>query len=235
MLMHSSAPLTVHQVVDQSSVAEAMTLTALLRAQSKVAFNAKRTIFHEEAPADSVLLLESGTVSLFRFLPNGRRLISRFLFAGDIIGLSFDDEYPVSAECVTPVTAYQLSRSVLQRLCAHSPALQNDVVRVLKCELTSEHEDHLPLMHQPSDSRVARLLRMVARRNGAECQKGQPIQLLMTRGDIADYLGLTNETVSRSFKKLKDQGVISESSPNLIRVEDVHRLMSLADGEEAPP
>lgn len=86
-------------------------------------------------------------------------------------------------------------------------------------------------MHQAAEARVARLLRMLARRTGVDCRKGEGIQLSMTRNDIADFLGLTTETVCRTFS-MKEEGLISASAPDRIRVENVDALISLACGEE---
>jgi CRP/FNR family transcriptional regulator len=223
---HLGAP----SVYNSAASANITALTTLLRRQKPVNFMAKKFLFQEGDSVDSVFLIAGGAVCLYRFLPSGRRLIARFLFADEIAGLSFNDEYPFTAECITPTTVFKFMRKELHALCAHSPALQNDMVLALKQELTSEREDHLPLMHQAAHIRVACLLRMMALRNGVDYRQGVSIRLPMRRGDIADYLGLTLETVCRSFKKLKDDGLISASTPDQVWIEDVSKLMALTDG-----
>ena len=211
---------------------EARALVALLKAQKPVYFKAKDVLFHEGDAADSVFLVASGMICLYRFMPNGRRIIARFIFPHDIVGLAFDSDFSFTAACIEPTTVYKIARSNLGPLCAHSPVLQNDVVLMLKYELRTEHEDHLPMMHQTAEARVARLLRMLARRTGTDCRKGERIQLSMTRSDIADFLGLTIETVCRTFSRMKEEGLISASAPDRILVENADALISLADGEE---
>lgn len=210
---------------------EVQSLTALLKSQKQVVFRPKDILFREGDPADNVFLIVTGTVCLYRFMPGGRRVIGRFLFEHDMAGISFGDEYPFTAECLSTTTAYKIARSRLDPLCAHSPSLQNDLVRMLKYELATERENHLPMMHQAADARVARLLRMLVRQNGGEEEDGTRIHLSMSRNDVADFLGLTIETVCRSIKKLKETGLISTSSPDQIRVENMHDLAMLADGE----
>jgi CRP/FNR family transcriptional regulator len=207
-------------------------MTLLLRAQKMSRFASKQIIFHEDDPADAVFLFASGTVGQYRFLPNGRRLVAGFLFPGDFAGLSFGERYSLTAECITPTTAYSISRSELNVLCDHSTALQNDLVRLLKQELVSEREAHLPMLHQAAHARVARLLLMLARREGIDGRNDISLQLTMTRGDIADYLGISVETVCRSFTKLKEDRLIASSSPDRISIKDMARLSSLGDGQE---
>ncbi len=211
---------------------EARALVALLKAQKPLSCKAKEVLFHEGDAADSVFLVASGMLCLYRFMPNGQRMIARFIFPHEIVGLAFDTDCSFTAACIEPTTVYKIARSSLNPLCAHSPVLQNDVVLMLKYELRTEHEDHLPMMHQNAEARVARLLRMLARRTSTDCRKGERIQLPMTRSDIADFLGLTIETVCRTFTRMKEEGLISAPTPDRIRVENVDALISLADGDE---
>lgn len=224
------SPLGAPIVSNNANAANNSALMTLIRAQKPVNFEAKSIIFREFDTVDSLFFIASGIVSLFGFLPSGRRLIARFMFADEIAGLWFNDIYPFTAECITPTTVVKVRRSELDALCAHSPALQNDVVLALKQELASEREDHLPMMHHVADGRVALLLLMLARRNGADCRHGTPIRVPMKRADIADYLGLTMETVCRTFTKLKGDGLISLSTPDQVWIKDVGKLMTLAEG-----
>jgi CRP/FNR family transcriptional regulator len=211
---------------------EARALVALLKAQKAISFKAKDVLFHEGDAADSVFLVTSGLICLYRFMPNGRRIIARFIFPHEIVGLAFESDCSFTAACIEPTTVHKIALSSLSPLCAHSPVLQNDVVLMLKYDLRTEHEDHLPMMHQHAEARVARLLRMLARRTGADCRKGDRIQLSMTRSDIADFLGLTIETVCRTISRMKEVGLISASAPDQILVENLDALISLADGDE---
>jgi CRP/FNR family transcriptional regulator len=215
-----------------SAAPETRALVALLKTHKPIAYKAKDVLFHEGDVADSVFLVASGMICLYRFMPNGQRMIARFIFPHEVVGLSFVTDCDFTAACVEPTTVYKIARSSLTPLCAHSPVLQNDVVLMLKHELRLEQEDHLPIMHLNAEARVARLLRIVARHTGADCRKGERIQLAMTRADIADFLGLTIETVCRTFSRMKEEGLISAPSPDRIRIENVDAFISLADGEE---
>ena len=217
---------------DRSSLgSEARTLSSIVKGQKQICYSPKSIIFHEGDDSDSIYQLASGMVCLYRFLPNGRRLIARFLVAQDIVGLSFDEECPFTAECVEPTTVYKIARSQVRTLCAHSPALQNEVAMLLKTELTTERNDILPMMHLLAEGRVARLLLILARRGGASCNSGDRIQISMTRGDIADFIGLTTETVCRSFAKLRKAGLISAVSPDKVLIKNLPGLIAIAEGE----
>jgi CRP/FNR family transcriptional regulator len=207
-------------------------LTLLLRAQKMIRFASKQIIFHEDDPADAVFLFASGTVGQYRFLPNGRRLVAGFLFPGDFAGLSFGERYSLTAQSIAPTAAYSLPRAELNVLCNHSTALQTDLVCLLKQELVSEREAHLPMLHQAAHARVARLLLMLPRRKGIDGGNGEAVQLTMTRSDIADYLGISVETVCRSFTKLKEDRLIASSSPDRIWIKNMARLSSLGEGQE---
>ena len=161
-------------------------------------------IYGEKEPADYVYQVKSGAVRSYKLLSDGRRQIGAFHLAGDIFGLENGNEHRFTAEAIVDTTVRLIKRQSLE-LVAESDAM---VARNLLSMTTSnlQHaEDHMLLLgRKTSLERVAAfLLEMDKRLSGVNV-----MALPMSRRDIADYLGLTLETVSRAISHLHDLGVL---------------------------
>jgi CRP/FNR family nitrogen fixation transcriptional regulator len=161
-------------------------------------------IYGEKEPADYVYQVKSGAVRSYKLLSDGRRQIGAFHLAGDIFGLENGSEHRFTAEAIVDTTVRLIKRQSLE-LVAESDAM---VARNLLSMTTSnlQHaEDHMLLLgRKTSLERVAAfLLEMDKRLSGVDV-----MALPMSRRDIADYLGLTLETVSRAISHLHDLGVL---------------------------
>jgi len=161
-------------------------------------------IYGEKEPADYVYQVKSGAVRSYKLLSDGRRQIGAFHLAGDIFGLENGSEHRFTAEAIVDTTVRLIKRQSLE-LVAESDAM---VARNLLSMTTSnlQHaEDHMLLLgRKTSLERVAAfLLEMDKRLSGVNV-----MALPMSRRDIADYLGLTLETVSRAISHLHDLGVL---------------------------
>jgi len=194
-------------------------------------FGARQVLFREGDHAEGVFILLGGIVRLSRYLPSGRRMVGAFVFTGGIIGLSFDDVYPFDAEAVGPAIVCRFNRAKLSMLTAELPDLQADIVNHLQHLLADAHRDQLPLLNLHAEARIAAFLRMVARCSHDSLANGVKIELAMTRVDIADYLGLTTETVCRAFARLRRDLIVGGSHPNIVRILDVDLINALADGK----
>src|SRR3974390_345705 len=178
-------------------------------------------IFLEGDRADTVFQIESGAVMLYMLLPDGRRQIVEILGPGDAFGFSPSALHDVSAETLAATRCIAFERSALER----SPALMSRLSARLYAQLCALHEHIMLLGRKSSMERIASfLIRCVPGRGGPTCP-GRPadgkdradIRLAMTRYGIADYLGLTIETVSRSFARLKRRGRVSFTQERQIR------------------
>jgi len=161
-------------------------------------------IYGEKEPADYVYQVRSGAVRSYKLLSDGRRQIGAFHLAGDIFGLENGKEHRFTAEAIVDTTVRLIKWQSLE-LVAESDAM---VARNLLSMTTSnlQHaEDHMLLLgRKTSLERVAAfLLEMDKRLSGVDV-----MALPMSRRDIADYLGLTLETVSRAISHLHDLGVL---------------------------
>jgi CRP/FNR family transcriptional regulator, anaerobic regulatory protein len=189
-----------------------------------------RTVFWEGDRAEHVIKVAEGVLRICRVLPNGRRAITGFAFAGDLLGLAYKDRYLFSAEAITPVKVARVTRqsldAILSGLAPCGPQLICDYVRD---ELCAAQDQLMILVHQSADARLAGFLLHVACRLLGDLRAGTEFDLAMLRSDIADHLGLTMETVCRSMTRLRKSGCIGMSGPHRIRIGDLSRLLEVAD------
>src|SRR5690606_38463957 len=158
-------------------------------------------------PAGPLYLVEFGAVRICRLTTDGRRQISAFHFAGEVFGFEAGDEHHFYAESI--------DRSGIRSLRATAGDSLADSILPLALEgLTRAQEHLLVLGRQNAMERLAAFILDVAERQGAE----RIVSLPMQRADIADYLGLTFETVSRILRRLKDGGVIKLPSVKQIEI-----------------
>ena len=180
---------------------------------------AGESLFHEDDPATEVFTVIRGMLKLSKLLPDGRRQITGFLSPGDYLGLAFAERYVYSAEAVTPVRVCRFPRSAFLGLLDQFPALEKALLGRAATELAAAQQQMLLLGRKTARERVATFFSQLAERQGAD--EGAVVDLPMTRTDIADHLGLTIETVSRSIASLRKAGLIA--LPDLRHVRIVHR------------
>ena len=168
-----------------------------------MAFVRNAEIFGENEPADYLYKLISGTVRTYKILSDGRRQIGGFYLPGDVFGLEFGDEHTHSAEAMTDAKVLVIKRSALTELAGRDATVAHELYALTACELRRA-QDRLVLLIKSAQERVASFLLEMAER--APC--GDSIELPMPRQDIADYLGLTIETVSRTFTALEGSAAI---------------------------
>jgi CRP/FNR family nitrogen fixation transcriptional regulator len=167
-------------------------------------FTRNAEIYGENEPAEYLYKVISGTVRTYKVLNDGRRQIGFFYLPGDVFGLEVGDQHSFSAEAIADCKILVIKRSSVIALAAR----QSDVSRQL-WEMTATElrrvQDHIMLLIKTAQERVAGfLLEMAARGPG-----GTEIELPMSRQDIADYLGLTIETVSRTLTQLENSAAIA--------------------------
>lgn len=195
------------------------------------ALSANEVLFTEGDAADSLFEVVSGVLRTYRMLPDGRRAITGFLFAGELLGVPCRDGYVYTAEAVTSVKVRRLPRAKLLQLIDESTSVRRDLLAVAYDEMCAAQDQMLLLARKTAEERVASFLLKVARRATADGSIGTNLTLPMPRLDIADYLGLTIETVSRLISKFKASGMIALLSPSKVALVDIERLAQTA-GED---
>lgn len=182
-------------------------------------------------PALHVFNITSGSVRVYKLLPDGRRQIIGFLFAGDFLGLATSATYVFSAEAIEPVTVCRFRKSDFRMLIRETPALETSLLDRATHELAAAQNQMLLLGRKTALERLSTFLLEMPAHDPARHGPAGLVRLPMTRAEIADYLGLSIETVSRVFTRLKTRGVVRLLSLNEIRVEKPEALRSLAEGE----
>jgi CRP/FNR family transcriptional regulator, anaerobic regulatory protein len=186
--------------------------------------------FDEGTPADYVYNLTSGSMKLYKLLPDGRRQITGFVFPGDFLGLTFNKEYVHTAEAITDASLCKFKRSQLERLFLELPKLESRLLDISRNELAEAHNQMLLLGRKSAKERIASFLVMLTVRAERLELPSDPLEIPMSRNDIGDYLGLTTETVSRTLTRLKQSGVIALNSDRRISIIDSETLDEIAEG-----
>lgn len=161
-------------------------------------------IYGENEPAEYLYKIVSGAVRTYRVLNDGRRQIGAFCLPGDVFGLEVGDHHSFSAEAITDCKVMLIKRSSLVSLATRSPDVGRQLWTMAATEL-QRAQDHTMLLIKTAQERVAGFLLEMAQR--ARC--GDAVELPMSRQDIADYLGLTIETVSRTLTQLENSAAIA--------------------------
>jgi CRP/FNR family nitrogen fixation transcriptional regulator len=171
---------------------------------ASVSFACNAEIYGEGEPADYFYKVVTGTVRTYKILADGRRQIGAFYLPGDVFGLESSDEHTFSAEAIGESTALVFKRSALVALAARDNNVASQLWRLTGREITRV-QDHILLLIKTAQERVIGFLLEMAARGS----NGSVIELPMSRQDIADYLGLTIETVSRTLTILENAATIA--------------------------
>jgi CRP/FNR family transcriptional regulator len=193
---------------------------------------AKEFVFAEGDEITHVYRIETGAIALFRVLADGRRQVIGFAYPGDLIGLGAQDEHVMNAQAIKATRLRCLPITTLQHSAAKDPTLGFKLYEALARELAATRDLMLTTGQRSATERVVSFLLAFSRRNERNGQDPSDFELPMTRADIGDFLGLTIETVSRTFTKLKTLGLIALPHSNRVKLVDIDELESLANGED---
>ncbi len=191
----------------------------------------KEHIFTEGDRRTHIYRVEKGAISLYKIMPDGRRQILGFAYPGDLIGLGSCEEYKFNAQATKPTELKSLRWTVIQNSARHDPELALKLYEAISLELAAAHDLLLSTGQRSALERVAVFLLAMSRRGGRNGREGAIVNLPMTRADIGDFLGLTIETVSRTFTKLRQLGIIGLARSASVHLLDIGALQELAEGE----
>lgn len=196
----------------------------------RLSLKAGEPLVHEGDPATSVYNITGGSVRIYKLLPDGRRQITGFLFAGDFLGLTSGDTHAFSAEAIEDVTVCRFRRDEYRALTREQPLLEGALLDRAMHDLASAQNQMLLLGRKTARERLASFLLDMPDRDPARPSVDHVVHLPMTRSEIADYLGLTIETVSRELTKLKTAGIVTLLSLHSLRVDQPTVLKEMAEG-----
>jgi CRP/FNR family transcriptional regulator len=203
-------PRTLFPALFCGTVANAHELRALRGIATEIYFRSGETIFSEREPADKVFGLSQGVVQLYTFM-DGRRQVLAFALPGDFLGMPLASLHRLSADAIGEVALCQFSRDELMKLLESSPTLMRLLIEFADRELDMAHDQLLLLGNGSAEKKVVMFLigwRDRLTRLSLFSEIAQVVPLPMRRRDIADFLGLKLETVSRTLAKLEQKNVI---------------------------
>jgi CRP/FNR family transcriptional regulator len=210
-------------------VLESEALRAYKQTGTTLKVEAGAAIFFEGDPAANVYTLISGTLRLSKLLSDGRRQIAGFLFAGDFLGLTVAEEHAFTAEAITPAVLCRFPRPRFERFLDDHPEMERRLYAIAAHELSAARHQLVLLGRKTATERVVSFLLMLADRCRRQGGFADEIELPMTRTDIADYLGLRIETVSRELSALKAQRLVQFGGTHSVRLLAKDRLRALAE------
>ena len=201
-------------------------LDALETQGIRIAVKRSQEIYAEGEDADYCYKLVSGSLRLVKLMSDGQRQICEFLVPGDLLGFEAQNEHYFSAEAVTEAVLIRYPRRSAERLINEDPAAARFVHNLTSSSLQGAYERMVLLCHKSAQERIAWFLLEMADRS--KTGGGTCVELPMTRSDIADYLGMVIETVSRVLTQLRQKGVIAMRSVNSILLVDRDGLEDIA-------
>lgn len=197
---------------------------------------AERSIIIEGDPAASIFRVERGVVSVFKLLRDGRRQVTGFLYAGDFLGVTFnmDAVYGYCADAVTDCRLQVWPRNAIEHAFEESPSLRRLFLSEIADELTQAQDRIVLLAHRPIPERVASFLLTMARRQArATGARVETVEIPMRWSDIADYLGTTAESVSRTLSAMRDRDLVRTGKRGEIGILNWAELETIAAGKAA--
>lgn len=203
---------------------------ALQRIGTMARFGRDTTIFNEGDPVQFCYKIVSGAVRRCKHTVNGRRQISDFLLAGDCFGFLQFGRYNCTAEAIRDAVVIAYPQIQVERLTRTMPGMGHRLVVLMSERLTSMQDHLVRLGHQAAKERVASFLLLLCERLGAK--EGECFDIPMNRQDMADYLGLTVETVCRALSELKRTKRIAAPSPQEVIINNLDALRTVVDNED---
>ena len=210
---------------------ESQELSGLMRHRN---YKAGSSLFHQEDTSELFAILISGTVKLIREGADGRCQIVGFLSEGDCLGDLFQDISHQSAECLTDVVLCCFARKEFEAFLRKHPQLEHHLFLRVMHQLDETREWLFTLGQQKAPERLASFLIWLWRKSGSSFgrvpiqQDDNLVDCAFTRQEIADFLGLTVETVSRNFTKFRQDKLINLHADKRIEILDIDALKRLA-------
>lgn len=196
----------------------------------QVTMPAHTMVFREGDPAGRIFTLIEGFAKLTRLLPDGKQQVVGFRFAGDVIGYTTLPAHPFDAELLTDSRLCRLERRQLDGLLRRYPKLERRMLDLCVQELTATQEQLVTVGRRSAEARVAAFLISLVEAERRRGRSNTVLEMPMTRADIADFLGLTLETVSRSLTAFRKRGWIREPVHHRVELLNLRALSALAEG-----
>ncbi|MEL6549034.1 MAG: helix-turn-helix domain-containing protein [Pseudomonadota bacterium] len=205
--------------------------SALPRARTQMtALKKGGYLYYEGDEVTHLFFIETGVLRLTRLLEDGRRQVIAFGYPGDIIGFPADNMHHTDCDALTPASLRPVSRRALDDVTAN-PELHALLVRAALQEISGMQDHFMMLGRKTAAEKVASFLNVLLERIGDADTHPPVVDLPMSRSDIADFLGLTTETVCRCLTALRKAGIIRLDGINKVAVLDTAALAQRSGGQ----
>lgn len=189
-------------------------------------------LFHEGDTAAHVFNLTRGTLKLYRLLPDGRRQITGFVHPGEFLGICFEGRHVFTCEAVEPAEYCRFPRARFEAFAEAHAEVERALYGMAAHELRAAQEQMVMLGRKTAAERLATFLKAQFDRVASGGGDPEVLRLPMTQVDIADYLGLTKETVSRVLSRLCARRIVRRLAGERMELIDRPALEALAAGSE---
>ena len=199
---------------------------------SKVSFEKKFTdkenIFLQNDPSTHLYNITEGNVKIYQLLDDGRIQIIGFLYPGDFFGTYKNNKYNYSAEAIGNLRVCVFDQRVLDKYMDQNPILAKELLNQTSYELTLAQDRMTVMGRLNAIEKISIFFINISNQRKRIGWQSNPISLSMARQDIADYLGLTIETVSREISKLKTSNIIKIISLKQLFINDIEKLKQIS-------
>ena len=192
----------------------------------------KQILFLDHDELDYYFTVFDGLISISKYMIDGRRQIAGFLFPGDLLGISDEETYAYTAESVITTELCRFPRRQFEALADEFPELERRLLQAVSNELIEAQRHMLLLGRQTAEERIAWFLLDLAQRAALRGEPDNPVFVPMVRADVADYLGVALETVSRTLATLHQKKLIEFSGAHHIHLTAPDRLSELVEGAD---
>ncbi|MBY5405109.1 helix-turn-helix domain-containing protein [Rhizobium sp. WSM1274] len=189
--------------------------------------SAGKAICWEGDAAKHLFQVVEGVVRLQRIIGEGRRVITAFHFGGDVVGAFLQNDFLFTAEAVTDCKIRRVARKRFLDEVGRCDLLRPEYISLLCNETVAAHDQMVLLSKKNAEERLCSFIARLVFRHTAGVNKGL-LRIPMNRQDIADYLGLTIETVSRTITKLASRNIVVPEGRHDLRIVNLRRLQELS-------
>lgn len=186
---------------------------------SVVSVPARTIVYREEAELSWIFISNVGVLKAYRELPSGKRRVASFLFPGDVFGLAENGHYINTVQTITNATLYRIPNEALAAMLRRDADLQFQFLAKVTHALRQGQRHAILIARRDAAGRLAMFLSMLEKHASAESRTGW-IQLPMSRTDVAEYLCLSLESVSRATSALTRRGLVVFQGGHAVRVVD---------------
>jgi CRP-like cAMP-binding protein len=193
-----------------------------------ISLPARTLVYREDSDLAWIFIAKQGVLKAFRELPSGKRRVAAFLFPGDVFGLAENGRYVNTVQTITNTVLYQIPNDALTDLLRRDPDLQYHFLAKMTHVIRQGQRHAIVLARRDAAGRFAMFLSMLEQ-NQLTGTPGGWIQLPMSRTDLAEYLGLSLESVSRATSALTRRGIVDFEGGHAAKVVDRVRFEKLVN------